>query len=336
MATIIRRGPYQWQAKIRRKGFPLQTKTFETKADAEDWATVVESEMVRDVFLDRSEAERTTLKEALERYLKEVTPQKKGRKQETNRIKALQRDPIAEKSLASIRSADIAKWRNERVKAGKAPTTIRNVMTIISQVYVTAQIEWGMEGLHNPVRGVPMPRRRQGRDRRLKEGEGDQESEETRLLKACDAAASSWVGPIVRLALETGMRQGEMLNLKWDDIQDNIAVLRDTKTNTPRTVPLSAAALSVLQKLKSGKLRSIKGRVFPITQDSLEYHFRKAVKKAGLEDFRFHDLRHEATSRFFERGFSALEVASITGHKTLEMLKRYTHFDAAKLAEKLG
>lgn len=305
MATISQRGPYQWQAKIRRRGFPSQSKTFETKKDAERWARDIESKMDRRAFVPLGDAEKTTLREALERYLKEVTPTKKGAKQEANRIKNLMETRLAEFSLTSLRSADIAEWRNELVEASKAPTTIRNLATIISQVFETARVEWHMEGLANPVRGVPMPAHKKGRDRRLSQ------KEEDRLFEACSAATSTWITPIVTVALETAMRQGEILSLRREDIHGKLARLRDTKNGRQRDVPLSRKALAVLADLP----RSLDSRVFPVSQDSLEYHFRKAVKAAEIENFRFHDLRHEATSRLFEAGFSMMEVASITGHE---------------------
>ena len=174
--------------------------------------------------LDLGEARRTTLGEALERYLAEVTPLKKGAKQERVRIRAWLRDPLARRALASIRSMEIAAWRNERVAAGKAPTTVRNALTIISQIFQVAGTEWGMQGLQNPVRGVRMPRSRPARERRLEPGE------EEKVLAGCDAAGQPVLRPIVIWALETAMRQGEILSLEARCIRGNVAYLRDTKT----------------------------------------------------------------------------------------------------------
>ena len=326
MASITRRGDNKWRVQVRRNGLPPQYKTFETHADARRWAERLEGRIASDDFVDLTEAKRTTLGEALERYLAEVTPGKKGAKQETNRIKAWLRDSLADRPLASIRSMDISAWRNERTQAGKAPTTIKNALTIISQVYQLAATEWGMEGLRNPVRGVKMPRGRPARERRLEPGE------EERLLKACAASGNIWLQPVAMWAIETAMRQGEILGLARRYIRGSVAYLPDTKTDRPRSVPLSSRALSILQDVPT----AIGGVVFPITQDSLEYYWRKACGAAGIEDLHFHDLRHEATSRLFERGLDAMEVMAITGHSTTEMLRRYTHFRAANLALKLG
>jgi integrase len=325
MATIQRRGA-RWRVQIRRQGLWPLSKTFDKHEDATRWAQTVEGRLALGVILDLSEARRTTLEEALERYLAEATPFKKGAKQERVRIEAWLRDPLARRPLASIRSIDIAAWRNERVAAGKAPTTVRNALTIISQVFQIAGTEWGMQGLQNPVRGVRMPRSRPARDRRLDPGEED------KVLAGCDAAGQPVVRPIVIWALETAMRQGEILALEARSIRGNVAYLHDTKTTRARSVPLSSRALHVLDELPV----PLRGPLFPITQDSLEYFWRKALRLAGIEGLRFHDLRHEATSRVFERGLNSMEVMAITGHSTADMLKRYTHFRAVDLAAKLG
>jgi integrase len=184
----------------------------------------------------------------------------------------------------------------------------------------------GHAGLKNPVRGVRMPPSRPGRDRRLLPGE------EKRLLGGCDAAGQRLLRPIVIWALETAMRQGEILALEARSIRGNVAYLRDTKTTRARSVPLSTRALAVLKGLPV----PLRGPLFPITQDSLEYFWRKALRLAKIGGLCFHDLRHEATSRLFERGLDSMEIMSITGHSTTDMLKRYTHFRAADLAAKLG
>ncbi|MEO5337254.1 MAG: site-specific integrase [Magnetospirillum sp. WYHS-4] len=331
MATITPRTNREgkligWQAKVRIKGFPGQSRVFDTKSAAKEWATDIETQMKRGTFVSRTEAEATTLGEALKRYGEEVTPSKKGARQEASRILRLRGSQLAKYSLANLRSADVAEWRNELVEAGKAPTTIRNLASIISQVYETARCEWNMEGLHNPILGVRMPSLRQGRDRRLAD------DEEERLLAACRNSGSYWLAPMVILALETAMRQGELLALQWPNVRGRVAHLPDSKNGTSRDVPLSSRARAALDELP----RSLDGRVFPVRQDGVVTAFRAATRRAKIEGLRFHDLRHEATSRLFERGWGIMEVASVTGHKTLQMLKRYTHFEAEKLADRLG
>lgn len=326
MATFTKRKA-GWQAKIRRKGYPAQSASFKTKTDAEKWARDIESTMDKGRFVDRREAESTTLLEALERYEREITPRKKGAKQEINRISLWKRDKLSQRILSSIRGADIAEWRDAKLSTGASSTTVRNDLALISHLFTVAEREWGMESLTNPVRKVKVPSPARARDRRLAPGE-----EET-LLEACANATCTWLSPIVILALETGMRQGELLSLKWNNVntKQRVASLIDTKNGEAREVPLSNRAISTLKEMP----QDISGRVFPITQDSLEYHFRKMLGTIDIENLRFHDLRHEATSRFFEKGLNPMEAAAITGHKTLQMLKRYTHLRAEDLAKKL-
>lgn len=351
MATFRKRGEYQWQAEIRRKGWPYQTKTFESKADAELWAATVESEMGRGVFIDRSEAERVTLGEALERYRNEVTSTKKGSEQESTKIDKLLRHELAKRYLSSIRPTDIAKLRDGMLAEGSAAATVHRYLAVLSHLFSVAGKEWGM-GLTNPVQLIRKPKIDNARDRRLCT------EEEKYLLEALSASgkgqrANAWVGPICILSLETGMRQSEILAIEWKDVDlvDRFLRLRDSKNDEGRGVPLSSRAVRLLQALPV----SISGKVFPTSASALKQSWRRAIERAKrnylndcektgkkpakdfLEDFHFHDLRHEATSRFFESGnFDVMEVASITGHKTLQMLKRYTHLKARDLAKKLS
>lgn len=202
-----------------------------------------------------------------------------------------------------------------------------------------------MESLGNPVDLVRKPRVRNARDRRLLPGEEDG------LLDAAKAYGGD-IGPIIRLALETAMRRGEIYAMKWAHVDREARVLRvpETKTGEPRKVPLSTKALEVLDSLP----RRIDGYVWGMRADSITQAFVRTVGGARktyeaecaerdekpdprlFRDLRFHDLRHEATSRLFEKGLNPMQVAAITGHKTLQMLKRYTHLRAEDLVELLG
>lgn len=310
------------------KGYPPQSKTFNTKIEAETWAKTLESEMLRGVFVSRAEAERTTLGEALDRYAREVTKHKKGAAQELIRIAAWKRHPLAQRYLATIRSIDFAGYRDSRMANGMAPATIRLELAIISNLFTVARKEWGMESLGNPVADIRKPKVDNARERRL---HGD---EEMRLTAALDGCTNPYIKPLVLFALETAMRQGELLSLDWRhvDVKKLRAWLPDTKNGEGRAVPLSSRAIAVLSALP----RAISGRVFDTTAMAVKLAFPRACKRAGIEDLHFHDLRHEAASRFFEHGLNIMEVASITGHKDLKMLKRYTHLRAEDLAKKLG
>lgn len=340
MATFRKRSG-NWQAMIRRDGYPYQSKTFDTKADAEKWARDIEGQMDLGTFVSRKEAEQTTLSEALDRYEREVTPRKKGAAQERLRIRAWKRDPLAKRSLASIRGTDFATWRDKRLAGGASPTTARNDLALISHLFTVASKEWGMESLSNPVAKIKLPAPGRARDRRLDpEVDRDGLSEETWLLASCDDGPH-WLGPMVRLALATAMRQGELLALEWSNIDMARKVARVEKSKNDHTrrdrtegrdVPLSSVSITVLKNLP----RNLSGKVFDIGTMAVVHAFERACKRTGIENLRFHDLRHEATTRLFERGLNPMEVAAITGHKTLQMLKRYTHLRAEDLAARLG
>lgn len=328
MATIRKRGASQWEAQVRKKGFLSQSKTFETRKEAAAWASVVESEMVRGVFVSRTESENTTLREALERYRREITTTKRNTAAELGRIKLWLEHPLAERSLASIRGADFAGVVADMQGRGLAANTIRLRMALISNLFTVARREWGMESLANPTEFVRMPRLPQGRDRRL---EGD---EEARLLKSAQTTSHE-MAAIVRIAIETGMRQGEILGMEWKHIDLGMRVchLPLTKNGAARTVPLSKNAIDVLASLP----RRISGRVWSYqSSGGFRSAWSRVCPRAGIDGLTFHDLRHEATSRLFEKGLQMMEVAAITGHKSPAMLARYTHLRAEDLVAKLG
>ena len=158
MATIRKRGNLQWEARIRRKGHPVTSKTFEIKADAESWARQIENEMDRGVFVSRVEAERTTLGEAIARYVGEYIPRLAQVYKETTRARALQRREIASRIMASIRGKDIADFIREREAEGVSGNTIRLDLALLSKLFNVARTDWGMESLTNPVSLVTKPK----------------------------------------------------------------------------------------------------------------------------------------------------------------------------------
>jgi len=248
MATITKRGNFQWQAKVRKKDQPVVSKTFDTKAQAEKWARLIESEMDMGVFVSRTEAESTTLHEALDRYLREITPHKKGAKPETDRIRAWQRHPLAKRFMAAIRSVDLANYRDDRLAEGKSGSTVRNEINIISHLFNIARKEWGMESLSNPVENIRRPSVPKGRERRLVD------DEEKELIEN----SSTPLKEIIIIALETGMRRGEILNMDWGNIDSNkrLLVLLDTKNGDTRVVPLSTKIIKILLITTQRKLSS--------------------------------------------------------------------------------
>ena len=330
MASFIpRKGPggkRVWQAHVRRRGYPAQVHTFDTKAEAEAWAAVIESEIARGVFVSRAEAENTTLGEALDRYEREVTPKKKSRSDERYKLGAWRSSGLAARSLASIRGKDLAAWRDAELTRGSATGTVRRKLALLAHLFKVARKEWGMESLASPVDTIQLPPPGQARDRRL---QGD---EYARLLAAAQAYGGE-IGPLITWAIETAMRRGEIAAMRLEhlDRQARVLLIPETKTGTPRRIPLSTTAVATLNALP----RRPDGHVWSMRPDSISQAFERVCKAAGIEGLTFHDLRHEAASRLSEKGFEAMEVAAITGHKTMQMVKRYTHFRAEDLVGRL-
>lgn len=326
MAAIRKKGERQWHVQIRKRGYPAQTKTFTNKSDAERWATIIESEMERGVFVSRTEAEATLIKDVLSRFETEVLPTKRSEQSDKSRIKTLA-EAFGAYRLASLTSTQIAKFRDERLKVVGAQSVIHEI-NLLNRVLKTASMDWGIAlpgGL--PTTQVRKPAKPRGRDRRVSESEINQILHVTKSIE---------LSTIIILAVETGMRRNEMASLAWDQINldRQTAHLPMTKTDVPRTVPLSTTAIAALKKMPP----KTEGRVFKLQAESMSQAFERACEphRANIVGVRFHDLRHEATSRLFEKGLNVMEVAAITGHKTLEMLKRYTHLRAEDLAKKLG
>ncbi|WP_420723560.1 integrase [Hwanghaeella sp. LZ110] len=337
MATIRRlRG--RWQAQVRRRGLPPRAKSFDLKSDAERWARNLESQLDRGAFgIDTRKAEQTTVRELLARYKAEITPQKRGAIPEAVKINGMMKSDIAHYTLATLTSEVVAQYRDMRLLT-VTPGTINRDLSILSHAIEIARREWGIHVLENPVRQIRRPSAAKGRQRRL---EGN---EEALLLEAARASRNRYIELLIIFAIETGMRRGEMLSLRWSSINTECryAHLDITKNGDPRDVPLSRRALAVLQSVK--ELQRSKefdkdtndSFVFDLTRNAARKAWVRTVERAGIEGLTFHDLRHEATSRMFERGLDAMEVSSISGHRSFKMLRRYTHLRAEGLAERLG
>ena len=328
MATIRRlRG--RWQAQVRRKGMKPRARSFDSNTEAERWARDLEAEVDRTGLLpDTRVADSMTLGDVLRRYQREVTSQKRGASAEHYRINLILRAPIAYRTMTLLSSGDIAAYRDQRLKKVAGSTVLKEII-VVSHAIDIARREWGVHLRENPCRLVRRPSPPKGRDRRLK---GD---EERRLLEAADGGRVTYMRPLIILAIETAMRRGELLSLTWFniDLERQIAHLPLTKNGEPRDVPLSTRAVEILSEL-----RLVEGndRVFPVSGHAVEQAWQHLRCRAGSQDLRFHDLRHEGVSRLFEKGLNIIEVGSISGHKELAMLKRYTHLRATDLVAKLG
>lgn len=341
MATITKTPAGTWKAMIRMKGWPASSKTFRTKRDAEDWSRRTEDEMVRGVFIQRSASERLVFSDALDRYLKEVTSTKKLTTQRGEESKARPvRAFFGQYSMAAINSELVAKYRDERLSAGLSNNTVRLELALLGHLFTTAIQEWGMGLTYNPIANIRKPSPGEGRNRRLNA------SEQERLLQEVDKHSNPMLGWIVRIAIETGMRSSEIANLKLGqvDVQRRIVRLVDTKNESARTVPLSKLATEVFTDAIDNPARPNGCSLIFFGEPGRDgirraYSFTKVWAdiraKAGLPDLHFHDLRHEAVSRFVEAGLSDQEVSAISGHKSMQMLKRYTHLRAEDLVAKL-
>ena len=332
MASIRKHGD-KWQARVQRKDQPSVAKSFSNKFDALKWARSVESQLDLGVLAPKQTMPR--LMPMVDRYVEEVTPLKKGKSQERCRANQFRKTKLADVNIDKITGEVVAQYRDERLKQVSA-NTVRLELAFLSVVFEQSRKEWGF-AVNNPVRQIRMPKPGKPRQRRLEAGE------EEALLHACKESGAHYLHTFVILAIETGMRFGELAGVTWVNVnlEKRTIYLPDTKNGSPRTVPLSTRALSAIQT----QPRSIGGRLFLAKSGSIRSAFLIALKKAQgsqpdskkfLRELRFHDLRHEAVTRLFEKGLNPIEVGMVSGHKTLSMLQRYTHLRSEELVDKLA
>ena len=318
-----------WQVQIRRYGVKPETKTFPTKDEAKIWARLIESEIDRGIYISRYEAERITFSELVHRYQKEVTPFKKSASREISRLKCLDKF-FGKVALARINSEMVARFRDERLSLNLSGATVIKDLNTLSHIIDTAIKEWGLYISQNPVKNIRKPRVNNSRSRRLSN------EEEIILLAKC-REHSLMMESVVIFAIQTAMRLGEIINLKWSDIDitQGYAIIYETKNGEMRKIPLSNTSINALKSLPK-RLGSDKIFWKWTSVSSFQSSWQRVVLKSGIENFRFHDLRHEATSRLFEMNLNMMEVSTITGHKTLQMLKRYTHLSIDKITKKIN
>ncbi len=321
----IRSRKIKWQARIIRKGHSTISKTFLTKQDAEKWARSIEIEIDRGTYINKSYAEKTQFKEILQKYLDEVAPQMRSADTQAIRVRKLMKHPIAEVNMAKMSPKHMADYRDERLKVIKPNTVIRE-LAVMSSVINHARREWGLN-ISNPVTMIKKPSSTQGRDRILN-------NEELGRLFFELEKISPWYKPLIEFALETAMRRGELMSLLWANInfEKSVAFLPLTKNGDSRYVPLSNKAIRILKSLP----RDIEGRVFPLNKGTVSILFLRVARRAKVEDVHFHDLRHMAITRLASIFSNPIEIAAISGHKSLSMLKRYTHLKAEDLVYKLN
>jgi integrase len=322
MATIERRAGI-YRVKIRRKGYPTQSATFQRLTDAKRWAQITEATIHERRHFPGNEAKRHTLTDLIERYRQDVLPHKRPSTicNQRHHLDYWQQQ-LGMYCLADITPARLVEYR-DILKKTRSNATVVRYMAALSHVFTVAVKEWQWMD-DNPLCKVRKPKEPRGRVRFLSD------NERQRLLTVCKESASPYLYTIVILALSTGARRGEILSLTWQnvDLQRSVITLQDTKNGERRSLHLTGLALQLMHQHARVR-RNDTALVFPAPDGrkplSVRTAWDTAVKRANIPDFRFHDLRHSAASYLAMNGASLAEIAEILGHKTLSMVKRYTH-----------
>jgi integrase len=323
MGCVRKRGK-SWNAQVRIAGWRSFTKSFKSKSDAKLWIDELERKLhsapIPDIQIDR----KITLGELLIKYADEVSPSHKGCVAETCRLKSISRRWIGELDIRYLTKQHFIQYRDDRMTVVTG-SSVGSELALMKRVLDTAVKKWGYGIPYNPIKDIEFPKGSTARTRRLV---GD---EKERLLTAASSQRNIYIASIIEFAIETGMRRSEILKLRWCDVdlEHGFASLYDTKNGEDRRVPLTKRCIEVLQTIPQTD-----ERVFPVSATCLRLAWNRARKKAGITDLRFHDLRHEAVSRFFEMGMSVPEVALISGHKDVRQLFRYTHLNPENVFKK--
>ena len=314
MATISKHYR-KWQAQIRIKDYPNRTKSFLLKKDAELWARQTEILLQKDDLGIKLKSYPTFI-EIINRYLEEVSSLKRGYLNEKHHLSNILKEKFINLPLNKITPLYFAQYRDKRLQEIKSSTLLRE-FNILSHIFTVCITEWDYE-INNPLKKIKKPKANDKRERRLTEYEynflvkGNYPQQILRCL--------------IEFAIETGMRRGEILNIKKEHIKIQTLLIPQTKNGHPRTIPLTKRALYILNNTKLP---------FPYTANAFKLAWNRLKQKGNIKDLHFHDLRHEAISRFFEKGLSIPEVALISGHKDVRMLFRYTHLKAEDVLKKL-
>ncbi len=312
----------RYMAVVRREG-QSRTATFRTKSEALKWAGVIEAEITKGKHLPPTESKRRSVRDLMTRYKEIVIPKQKDQRNPTRHAEYWI-DRLGDLKLSRLSPAVLVEARDELAK-DKAASTVNRYLAVISYACTLAEREWGwLES--NPVRRVGRLKEPKGRVRYLSE------SERQRLLKAVRESDHPHLYSIVLVALTTGARRSEILGLRWRNVDFGRlrAVIEDTKNGERRSLALVPQVVDELKALK--KVRRIDDDLIfsnPKTGKPSYFYFEKAWRevrqKAGITDFRFHDLRHSCASYLAMNGATTAEIAAVLGHKTLAMVKRYSH-----------
>jgi integrase len=323
MGCVRKRGK-SWNAQVRIAGWRSFTKSFKSKSDAKLWIDELERKLhsapIPDIPIDRKIA----LGELLIKFADEVSPSHKGCVAETCRLKSIARRWIGELDIRYLTKQHFIQYRDDRMTLVTG-SSVGSELALMKRVLDTAVKKWGYGIPYNPIKDIEFPKGSTARTRRLV---GD---EKERLLTAASSQRNIYIASIIEFAIETGMRRSEILKLRWCDVdlENGFASLYDTKNGEDRRVPLTRRCIEVLQTVPQTD-----EQVFPISATCLRLAWNRTRNKVGITDLRFHDLRHEAVSRFFEMGMSVPEVALISGHKDVRQLFRYTHLNPENVFKK--
>ncbi len=321
MASYRRRGD-AWRVEVYRDG-KRESATFRTKAEAVAWAMQREAELGGEKLPD------STLRDALRRYAREVSPTHRGERWELSRIAVLERDPLAMMQLARIRPSDIAEWRERRL-ACVQPASVRREMNLLKSVLESARRDWGLLRV-NPMDDVRRPPAPPSRRRRISQDEIDRLVFGFGLDEGYRAdTAVQRTGLAFLFALETAMRSGEIVGMRWDDVREKSVRLPRTKNGDAREVPLSARARDILSALPRQD-----GPVFGMDGHLRDVLFRRVRDRCQIVDLHFHDSRAEAIWRLSKK-LDVMELARVIGHRDLRSLMLYYATSADELADKLG
>ena len=327
MASIQKRNS-SYRVRITRQGKSTLCTTFYSRLEAVHWAKQIEAELRLGIHQDKAQnpiGSTIPFSEAVEKYIPAHSVHKGNHKTEAGILRILA-SRWEGQSLNAISKQDIVLLKDDLLAKGRAASTVNHYLNALSQLYQIAINEWGLN-LTNPITGIKRMSEPQGRMKRLSI------DAETALLACCHELNLDYIADIIVVAIETGMRCGEILSMRWEDVDfiNRRVLLRDTKNGDSRKVPLSSRVKIILEMLSS---RDTSDLVFPYCRWAIRRHYTKVVKQSAkarkgvqnpFTDLRFHDLRHEALSRLSDKGLNVIEIAHISGHRTLAMLRRYTH-----------
>jgi integrase len=333
MATIDTRvasnGKITYRARARLKGYPQDTASFSRKTDARKWAEGVEAAMREGRYFTTNEAKRHTLAELVERYEWDILPLKPKAAYNRRQQLGWWKTQLGDYRLSEVTPAKIVECRDRLLntprlnRKRRSNSTVVRYLAALSHAFSVAMKEWGWVE-DNPLRKVTKPKEPRGRIRCL------EENDRKTLLQACSTSTSAHLYPVVVLAISTGMRKGEILGLHWSqvDLVRERITLHETKNGDRRGVPLAGLALTLLRALSTDR-RTDTELVFSSSLVARPIQLKKAwktaLRKAGINDFRFHDLRHCAASYLVMNGASLPEVGEILGQRSVQMTKRYAH-----------